>query len=66
MVDWDFNTDLEASEGGYHREDISADVVTAKLEDISAHFILRRKYWAWDRRPWIVCCQGKEVRSWTD
>ena len=40
----DFNTNLAETEGSSLVEEIAVDVVTAGLENMSAHFFLCHKY----------------------
>ena len=66
LLDGDFKTELAAPEGSSCVEDIVAAISTARMEDISARFLLCRKSWVQDGRMWNVRLQGREVRSWTD
>ena len=50
----DFNVDLTKLYGSAHMEDIAAAFVTNRLEDMSAHFLPRRKYWLRDGRTWSM------------
>ena len=59
MVAGNFNIELAAPEGISSREDIAASVATVGLEDMSAHFLPRHKYWARDGRTWSMCFQGR-------
>ena len=52
MVAGDFNSNLAAPEGNRRGEEIAVEIVTACLEDMSAHFLLNQKYWARDGRMW--------------
>ena len=42
LVAGDFNVNLEDPEGDHREEDITAAMATEGLEDMSAHFLLRR------------------------
>ena len=59
LVDWDFNTDLAALEGSNHREDITAAIAAAGMEEISTHFLPRQKSWAWYGRTQSMQRQGR-------
>ena len=53
-------------EGDWRGEEIAATLATEGLEDMTAHFLPRRRSWFWDRRMWSMIWVGKEVRSRTD
>ena len=62
----DTNSNLAAPKGDRRGEDIAADLATEGLEDMSAHFLLRRRPWFRDGRTWSILHKGREVRSRTD
>ena len=66
LVAGDMNVNIEDSEGDQRKEDIVATMATEGLEDISAHFLPRRRPWCRDGRTWIMLLKGREVRSRTD
>ena len=66
LVTRDFNTKVSEPERDQRGEVIEATLATEGLEDMSAHFLPRRRSWFWDRRMWSMIWAGKEVRSRTD
>ena len=62
----DMNTNLADPEGDWREEDIAATMATNGLEDMSAHFLPRRRPWCRDGRTWSMQQKGREVRSRTD
>ena len=66
VVVHNFNTNLTTLEGSSRREEILAVTTAARLEGMSAHFLLRRKYWVRDRKMWCMHHLGREVCSRTD
>ena len=62
----DLNVDPEKAGGQGWDEEIAAAVVTAGLEDLARHFLLRQRAWSKDWKTWAVVRQGMVVRSWTD
>ena len=66
LVAGDFNVRLSKLEGDRRGEDIVAALATAVLEDMSVHFLPRRRSWCRDGRTWIMIWAGWEVRSRTD
>ena len=46
--------------------EIAAALTEAGLEDMKAHFLLRRRRWGRDQRTWSMVREGKVVRSRTD
>ena len=46
----DFNANLAEPEGDQRGEDIATAMATEGIEDMLAHFILRRRSWCPDRR----------------
>ena len=66
LVAGDLNINFAAPECDRREEDIAATLATEVLEDMAAHFLLRRRRWCWDGRTWSMLRKGREVRSWTD
>ena len=61
-----FNTKFSEPERDQRGEEIAETLATEGLDDMSAHFLPRRRSWLWDRRMWSMIWAGREVRSWTD
>ena len=61
-----FNTKFSEPERDQRGEEIAATLATEGLDDMSTHFLPRRRSWLWDRRMWSMIWAGREVRSWTD
>ena len=55
LVAGEFNTDLAAPKESISREEITAAVEAAGLEDMSILFLPRHTYWAPDGRTWCIC-----------
>ena len=66
LVTGDFNANLVEPEGDRRGEDIAEALATEGLEDMSAHFLPRRRPWCRDRRTWSMIREEREVRSWMD
>ena len=49
LVVGDFNVNLAEPEGDWRVEDIAAAMATEGLEDMSAHFLPRRRSWCRER-----------------
>ena len=66
IVAGDLDTDLGemASEG--RGTEIAAALMEAVLEDMTAHFLPRKRKWGRERRTWSMVREGKAIRSWTD
>ena len=43
-------------------EEISAELMTLGLEDMSSHFLPRRSSWCWEGRAWSMVQLGRAVR----
>ena len=54
MVAGDMNANLAEPEGDRRGEDIAEALATEGLEDMSAHFLLRRRRWCRDGRMWSM------------
>ena len=66
LVAGDFNVNLSETEGDRRGEDITADMATEGLEDMSAHFLPCRNSCCRDGRTCSMIQEGMEVRSRTD
>ena len=60
------NTTLADLENDQRGTDIAATLTAEGLEDMSAHFLPRRRTWGRERRTWSMVREGKLVRSQTD
>ena len=60
------NTDLEESENNRRGTEIAAAMTAAGVEDMTAHFIPRRRRWGRERRTWSMVREGRVVRSRTE
>ena len=65
LVAIDFNTDLVALEGNIRGMEIVMEIATSGIEDMSAQFLLRHKYWVCYGKTWCIRRHRKEVRSQT-
>ena len=61
LVTGDFNVNLSEPEGDRRGEDIAADMATEGLEDMSAHFLPRRRSWYPYGRIWSMIWEGRVV-----
>ena len=61
-----FNADLAKPEGTTRAEEIAAALSAYGLEEISAHFLPRQKYWSMDGRTCSMRHGDRVVRSWTN
>ena len=59
LVAEDFKSNLAEPEGDRRGEDIAAAMATEGLEDISAHFLPRRRSWYKDGRTWSMIREGR-------
>ena len=66
MVAGDFNVDILAPERNRRAENIATDLATVGVEDMTQHFMPRRRRWSRDRRTWDMRRKGQVVRSRTD
>ena len=66
VVVGDLNTDLEDSEKDRRGTEIVAAMTEAGVEDMTAHFLPRRRRWGRERRTRSMVREGKVVRSRTD
>ena len=57
---------LSEPEGDQRGEDIVAALAMEGLEDMAAHFLLRRHSWCRDGRTWSMIRAGREVKSRMD
>ena len=58
--------DLEDSESDRRGTDIAAAMTEAGVEDMTAHYLLRKRRWGREKRTWSMVREGKVVRSRTD
>ena len=61
-----FTADLADSKWSAWIEEITATLVRYGVEDMSAYFLLRRKYWSRDSHTWSIRCGDRVVCSWID
>ena len=66
MVAGYLNTNSATPGGSKHMEEITASISTSGMQDISTHFLLHHKYWAWDRRTWCMRHLVRKVWSRTE
>ena len=66
LVAGDLNMTLAETENNQRGTDIAAALTVEGLENMSAHFLPRRRKWGRERRTWSMVREGKAVRSWTD
>ena len=57
---------LSEQEGNWRLEEITAALTTVGLEDMSEHFLPRRRPWCRDSRMWRMVWAGRELRSRMD
>ena len=62
----DLNTYLEDSENDRRGMEIAAAMTAAGVEDMTAHFLPRRRRWGRERRMWSMVREGKFIRSRKD
>ena len=65
MVACDFNADLDEPERSARAEEIAAALASAWLEDMSAHFLPRRRSWSRYGRTWSMWRGNRVVHSRT-
>ena len=66
VVAGDLNTTLDDPENDRRGTEIVAALTEAVLEDMTAHFLPRRRRCGRERRTWNMVREGKVVRSRTD
>ena len=66
IVAGDLNTDLGDMACNGRGTEIAAAITEAGLEDMTAHFLPRKRRWGRERRTWAMVRGGKSVRSRTD
>ena len=59
LVTGEFNINLAELEGDRRGEDIAASMATEGLEDMSAHFLPRRRSWCRYVRMWSMIREGR-------
>ena len=66
VVAGDFNTDLGETEIDGRGTEIVAALTEAGVEDMTAHFLPRKRRWGRERRTWSMVRERKVIRSRTD
>ena len=66
VVVGDLNTGMDDPENDRRGTEIAAGLTEAGLEDMTAHFLPRRRKWGRERRTWSMVQEVKVVRSRTD
>ena len=66
LVVEDLNINLEEPEGDWREEYIVEVLTMTRLEEVSDHFLPRRRLWCRDGRTWSMVRMWREVRSSTD
>ena len=66
VVAGDFNTDLGETASNGRGTEIAAALTEAGVEDMTAHFLLRKRLWGRERRTWSMVREGKVIRYRTD
>ena len=66
IVAGDLNTDLGDMACDERWAEIAAAITEAGLEDMTAHFLPRKRRWGRERRTWAMVRGGKAIRSRTD
>ena len=66
LVVEDLNTDLEATENDRRGSEIVAAMTEAGVENMTVHFLPRKRPWGRERRTWSMVREGRMVRSRTD
>ena len=46
--------------------EIAAALTEVGSEDMTAHFLPRKRRWGRDRKTWSMVREGKVIQSWTD
>ena len=62
----DLNTDLGDAESNRRGLEIAAAMTEARVEEMAAHFLPRKRNWGRERRTCSMVREGKVVRSRTD
>ena len=62
----DLNTDLGDMACDGRGTEIAAAITEAGLEDMTAHFLPRKRMWGREQRKWAMVRWGKAIRSRTD
>ena len=66
LVAGDLNTDLGDTENERSGSEIAAAMTESGVEDMTAHFLPRKRKWGRELRTWSMVREGKVVRSRTD
>ena len=62
----DFNTDLGETASAGRGTDTAAALTEAGVEDMTAHFLPRKRLWGRELRTWCMVREEKVIRSRTD
>ena len=60
------NTDLGDMASDRRGKEIAAAITEASLEDMTAHFLPRKRQWGREQRTWSMVKGGEAIRSRTD
>ena len=63
VVVGDLNMELEDPENDQRGTEIALALTAAGVEDMTAHFLPRRRRWGRERRTWSMVREGKVVRD---
>ena len=66
LVAGDFNTDLGVTESGGRGTEIAEALTEAGVEDMTAHFLPRKRLWGRECRTWSLVREGRVIRSRTE
>ena len=63
VVAEDFNTDLGETASDRRGTEIAAALTEAGVEDMTAHFLPRKRLWGRERRTWSMVREGKVIQA---
>ena len=66
LVAGDLNTDLGDTTSNGRGTEITAALTEAGVEDMTAHFLPRKRPWGRERRTWSMVREGRVIGYWTD
>ena len=66
LVAGDFNMDLGETASDGRGTEIAVALTEAGVEDMTAHFLPRKRPWGRERRTWSMVREGRVIRSRTD
>ena len=66
LVAGDFNMDLGETASDGRGTDIAAALTEAGVEDMTAHFLPRKRLWGRELRTWSMVREGRVIRYQTD